>query len=168
MIVRAGHLADAVHRVLGVADVDGDYAELGRGHAPDRAAAPGLDAIPRHAESAVSWQPFSPAALTAATQAGKPAVVDFTAAWCLPCRENDKVTFTDPDVGAAADRFVMLRAAEGPAYWTSPAPAVCLRLTANYAHNVNDQLALLIVRNGAFVDRLPRTPQRPQAQSPVS
>ena len=38
--------------------------------------------------------------------------------------------------------FVMLRAQEGPEHWTSPAPAVCLRLTAEYAHHVNDQLAL--------------------------
>lgn len=38
--------------------------------------------------------------------------------------------------------FVMLRAEEGRAHWLSPAPAVCLRLTAPYAHSVNDQLAL--------------------------
>ena len=38
--------------------------------------------------------------------------------------------------------FVMLRAQEGPEHWTSPAPALCLRLTAPYAHSVNDQLAL--------------------------
>ena len=45
--------------------------------------------------------------------------------------------------GVYPDRgLVMLRAEEGPAYWESPAPAVCLRLTAEYAHHVNDQLAL--------------------------
>jgi hypothetical protein len=38
--------------------------------------------------------------------------------------------------------FAMLRAQEGPGHWTSPAPAVCLRLTAPYAHHVNDQLVL--------------------------
>ncbi len=38
--------------------------------------------------------------------------------------------------------FVMLRAEEGPAHWMSPAPAVCLRLTAPYAHSVNDPLVL--------------------------
>jgi thiol:disulfide interchange protein DsbD len=36
--------------------------------------------------------------------------VDFTATWCLPCRENDRYTFADAAVGAEADRFVMLRA----------------------------------------------------------
>jgi hypothetical protein len=39
--------------------------------------------------------------------------------------------------------IVMLRAEEGPAYWRSPAPAVSMRLAANYAHNVNDAFALL-------------------------
>ncbi len=38
--------------------------------------------------------------------------------------------------------FVMLRAEEGPDHWRSPAPAVCLRLTAPYAHSVNDPLVL--------------------------
>lgn len=38
--------------------------------------------------------------------------------------------------------FVMLRAEEGPGHWESPAPAVCMRLATNYAHNVNDSFAL--------------------------
>jgi len=67
-------------------------------------------ALPHRAESAITWGPFSPAALVAAKEAGRPAVVDFTAGWCLPCRENDTITFTDPAVGTEASRFVMLRA----------------------------------------------------------
>jgi thiol:disulfide interchange protein DsbD len=66
-------------------------------------------AIPR-AESAIEWQPFSPQALAAAAAAGRPAAVDFTAGWCLPCRENDRITFRDPRVAAEAERFAMLRA----------------------------------------------------------
>lgn len=38
--------------------------------------------------------------------------------------------------------FVMLRAEEGSGHWESPAPAVCMRLATNYAHNVNDSFAL--------------------------
>ena len=67
-------------------------------------------AIPRQAESAITWEPFSSVALAAAREAGRPAIVDFTARWCLPCRENDTITFSDPAVGAEASRFVMLRA----------------------------------------------------------
>jgi thiol:disulfide interchange protein DsbD len=67
-------------------------------------------ATTRSAESAIRWQPFSPAALTAAASAGRPALVDFTARWCLPCRENDTITFMDPGVAAEAGRFAMLRA----------------------------------------------------------
>jgi hypothetical protein len=39
--------------------------------------------------------------------------------------------------------LVMLRAEEGPGHWESAAPAVGMRLTTNYAHNVNDSLALV-------------------------
>ncbi len=38
--------------------------------------------------------------------------------------------------------LVMLRAVESPDYWTSPAPAVGFRLPNEYAHHVNDQLAI--------------------------
>ncbi len=38
--------------------------------------------------------------------------------------------------------IVMLRAEEGTKHWESPAPAVCLRLATDYAHNVNDSFAL--------------------------
>ena len=67
-------------------------------------------AAPRHAESAIAWRPFSPAALAQATSAGRPTLVDFTARWCLPCRENDTITFVDPAVTTEAERFMMLRA----------------------------------------------------------
>jgi len=57
----------------------------------------------------------------------------------------DPKKVTPPSIRSAVypDRgFAMLRAQEGRGHWMSPAPAVCLRLTAEYAHHVNDQLAL--------------------------
>ncbi len=67
-------------------------------------------AVPRRPASALPWEPFSPQALARAASAGRPALVDFTARWCLPCGENDRITFGDRAIAAEADRFVMLRA----------------------------------------------------------
>ncbi len=58
----------------------------------------------------VTWVPYSPDALQAAKSAAKPVVIDFTAAWCAPCRELDDITFHDPAVvRLAGDRFSMLK-----------------------------------------------------------
>jgi thiol:disulfide interchange protein DsbD len=38
----------------------------------------------------IDWQRWSPAALTQARAAGHPAIVDFTADWCLTCQANKK------------------------------------------------------------------------------
>jgi thioredoxin:protein disulfide reductase len=42
--------------------------------------------------------------------AGKPAVVDFSASWCLPCIELDKKTFSDPRVREALSRRGLYKA----------------------------------------------------------
>jgi thiol:disulfide interchange protein DsbD len=48
--------------------------------------------------------------LAAAKAAGKPAMLDFYADWCVSCKEMEKFTFTDAGVRAAVADFVLLQA----------------------------------------------------------
>lgn len=66
-------------------------------------------AIPRGRAAGVTWTPYDAQQIAAARAAGKPAVMDFYADWCLPCKELDHKTFTDRAVAAELDRFVRLK-----------------------------------------------------------
>lgn len=58
----------------------------------------------------VEWTRYDAGALAAARASGKPAIVDFTADWCIPCKELDSRTFGDPAVASELSRFARIKA----------------------------------------------------------
>ena len=54
------------------------------------------------------FEPFSVQAYDRARANGKPFIVEFSAEWCLPCKEMQERTFTDPRVIRAAHGMTLL------------------------------------------------------------
>lgn len=61
-----------------------------------------------HAEP--EWKPFTLDAYERSLKNNEPMVIDFYADWCIPCKELDALTFSDPRVVDASKRFTMYKA----------------------------------------------------------
>ncbi|MDR0310411.1 MAG: thioredoxin family protein [Acidobacteriota bacterium] len=74
------------------------------------------------ARESINWESYSMENLVKAREERRPVFIDFYADWCVPCRELDEKTYSDPEVVRLARRFVMLKAdltaAEDPAVKT--------------------------------------------------
>lgn len=67
-------------------------------------------AIPRGTGgSNLTWQQYDQAAMLG-SPAAQPAVIDFYADWCIPCKELDAKTFSDKGVAAELGRFRRVKA----------------------------------------------------------
>lgn len=58
----------------------------------------------------VTWNTYSEQLMTEAIRNRRPAIIDFYATWCTPCRELEEITFHDPEVVKRGNRdFVMVK-----------------------------------------------------------
>jgi thiol:disulfide interchange protein DsbD len=66
--------------------------------------------IARGGATGIPWEPYDDQRLLAAQSSGSTVVIDFSAEWCLPCKELEHKTFNQSAVIAAASRVVPLKA----------------------------------------------------------
>jgi thiol:disulfide interchange protein/DsbC/DsbD-like thiol-disulfide interchange protein len=67
------------------------------------------------------WQPFTPERLQSERDAGHAVFVDFTAAWCLTCKFNEKAVLENSEV---RDAFLRHGVVKIKADWTNGDPAI--------------------------------------------
>ena len=73
-----------------------------------------------------AWAAYSPVSFAEAVHSGKPIIIDFTAAWCVNCKEIEHDVFQNPAVAPILARdFVTLRA--DLTQWNSPASVALQR-----------------------------------------
>lgn len=110
----------------------------------------------------LEWQPLTlEAARSLAKTEGKPVLADFTASWCVACRELEKYTFSDAAVGSEAGRFVAVKTdlseADDPAAEKTKREQRILGLPTVLVFNSRGEEALRctdFVKPGEFLEHL--------------
>jgi thiol:disulfide interchange protein DsbD len=87
--------------------------------------AKGEDQLPPAMAATEGWQAFSQSELEGTLATGRPAFVDFTAAWCLTCQVNERLVLSSERV---MDAFQAQGVALFKADWTRQDPAITLAL----------------------------------------
>lgn len=79
----------------------------------------------------IAWEVYSEERVAAHRAAGRPVFIDFTAAWCLTCKVNERIAFTSNEVQqlVKARNIAMLKAD-----WTTRDPAIT-RALAGFGRN---------------------------------
>ena len=84
--------------------------------------APAATAAPSSGSSeGIAWEMYSEESVAEHRAAGRPVFIDFTAAWCLTCKVNERIAFSSNEVHALVKKrnIAMLKAD-----WTNNDPAI--------------------------------------------
>jgi thiol:disulfide interchange protein DsbD len=93
----------------GIAFTSGALRDAGFLLSPSQPVGQAGNAAQAATQGGIEWIPSEIAGVEAARKAGRAAIIDFTAEWCLVCHEIDAAVFQDPRVVAASKDFVTIR-----------------------------------------------------------